>query len=235
MLHEQLAAYALDALDDDERVEFEHHLATCERCRADLPGLRDAATALAADVDAVAPPHELRTRVLDQARAERPNVVPLKTRRSVQPLVWVAGVAAAAAVALAVWGGLQHRSLDRERSARRAAERALAVLGDRQATLAALNGGDGTLAVSSDGRGVLTVSGLPAAPRGKTYEAWVIPSGAAPQRAGLFRGGQTTTVLLKRPVPRSGVVAVTVEPSGGSDAPTTKPFISASRACNAPA
>jgi anti-sigma-K factor RskA len=230
MLHEQLAAYALDALDDDERVEFEHHLAACERCRADLPGLRNAASALAEDVDPVAPPPELRQRVLDEARADRPNVVPLKTRRAAQPLVWVAGVAAAAAVALAVWGGLEHRSLDRERSARRAAERALAVLGDRQATLAALNGGDGTLAVASDGRGVLTVAGLPTAPSGKTYEAWVIPNGAAPKRAGLFRGGRTTTVVLGPRVPRGGVVAVTLEPSGGVDAPTTKPFISAARA-----
>ena len=34
-LHEFVAAYALDALDDDERTEFERHLGTCERCAAE--------------------------------------------------------------------------------------------------------------------------------------------------------------------------------------------------------
>ncbi len=42
-LHEQVAAYALDALDDDERRAYEAHLAGCEQCRAELAGLTDTA------------------------------------------------------------------------------------------------------------------------------------------------------------------------------------------------
>jgi anti-sigma-K factor RskA len=81
--------------------------------------------------------------------------------------------------------------------------------------------------VDANGRGTLTVSGLPAAPSGKTYEVWVIPAGGAPQRAGLFRGGQRSVVHLARPVPAGAVVAATVERAGGTNAPTTPPVLTA--------
>ena len=65
---------------------------------------------------------------------------------------------------------------------------------------------------------------LDAAPPGKTYEAWVIRGKQAPKPAGLFRGGGTTFLPIDGKVRKGSVVAVTVEPAGGSDAPTTKPF-----------
>lgn len=40
MTHEALGAYVLDALPEDERAEFELHLAGCETCRAELAGLQ---------------------------------------------------------------------------------------------------------------------------------------------------------------------------------------------------
>ena len=43
LVHDLVAAYALDALDDSERREFEEHLATCEQCSEELEGLRAAA------------------------------------------------------------------------------------------------------------------------------------------------------------------------------------------------
>ncbi len=229
MLHEQLAAYALDALDGDERATFERHLATCASCQADLRGLQASAASLAEQVEPVDPPPELRDRILAQARAERPNVVPLRPRRGARPLVWIASAAVVAAVALGIWGAFQSHSLMNERSARRADQRALAVLADPRSRLTALQGADGTLAVAPDGRAVLTVAHLPAAPKGKTYEAWVI-SGKTPRRAGLLSGGGTASLQLGIPVPRGGLVAVTVEPGGGVDAPTGKPILSAPRA-----
>ena len=75
--------------------------------------------------------------------------------------------------------------------------------------------------------GRLQISGLAAAPRGKTYEAWVIPAGHAPRPAGLFPGGASTTVRLHGLVPRNAVVAVTLERGGGVKAPTQTPIISA--------
>jgi anti-sigma-K factor RskA len=67
---------------------------------------------------------------------------------------------------------------------------------------------------------MLHISGLSAAPRGKTYEAWVIPKGRAPRPAGLFPGGASETVRLRGTVPRNAVVAVTRERAGGASTPT---------------
>ena len=81
LIHELVAAYALDALDDSERREFEEHLAGCEQCSEELGGLKDAAAALAYVPEGPAPPAALRDRVLEQINAERAlNVVPLRRR-----------------------------------------------------------------------------------------------------------------------------------------------------------
>jgi anti-sigma-K factor RskA len=75
---------------------------------------------------------------------------------------------------------------------------------------------------------VLVVRRLPAAPSGKTYEAWVIPPGGTAKPAGLFRGGDGTTIVrLGAPVPRGATVAATVERAGGVSASTETPILSA--------
>ena len=62
-MHELLGAYALDAVDVDERAAFEAHLATCSACAQELDELR-AMLADLAESTAVAPPPALRARVL---------------------------------------------------------------------------------------------------------------------------------------------------------------------------
>ena len=78
-------------------------------------------------------------------------------------------------------------------------------------------------------RGVLLIaSGLAPAPSGKTYEFWLIPKAGAPQPAGLFEAGTNGAALhfRKGPLPENpAAVAVSVEPPGGSAAPTTKPVL----------
>ncbi len=230
-LHELTAAYALDALDADEADAYEAHLAQCESCRTELATLGKTATALAWAVEAPAPPERLRSRILDAAAAERTNVVPLLPQRRpwlLRATAGVAAVAACAAVGLGVWAGLLSRSLNSERSARATDARAVEILADRASRRVPLKGGQGVVALAPDGEGVLVVRRLPEAPSGKTYEAWVIPHGGAPKPAGLFSGGDRTTVLrLDQRVPRGAVVAATVERSGGVDAPTQTPLFSA--------
>jgi anti-sigma-K factor RskA len=225
-VHELTAAYALDALEPDERDRYESHLAQCESCRAELAELGETAAALAYGVASPAPPPELRTRILDAAAAERSNVVSLPRRRN-----WLAGVAAAAACAalgFGIWGATLSSSLDSERSARAAEHRAMEIYMDPSAKHVGLRGRAGTVAVDQTGQGVLVVNRLPAAPDGKTYEAWVIPPGSKPIRAGLFEGGKGMTMVpLGTNVPTGSVVAATVEPRGGVDAPTAQPVFSA--------
>jgi anti-sigma factor RsiW len=192
-LHEQVAAYALDALDDDERRAYEAHLAGCEQCRAELAGLTDTAGALGLAADAVDPPQGLRGRILDAARDEGPsNVVSIGSARR-RRFAIAGGVAAAVAAAgLAI--GLY----------------------------AALSGGGPSehLSVSVDGAVArATVSGFDAAPAGKTYELWVI-EGKTPRPAGLFAGGEKRVITLSRPAPGGSTVAITLERAGGAATPT---------------
>src|SRR5437867_4195728 len=118
LIHELVAAYALDALDDSERREFEEHLAGCEQCSEELGGLKDAAAALAYVPEGPAPPAALRDRVLEQINAERAlNVVPLRRRVALPALAGFGVVAAAAAIVLAVWASGLSSSLDQKRTA----------------------------------------------------------------------------------------------------------------------
>ena len=205
-IHDLTAAYALDALEPDEARAYEEHLAGCERCREELAAFQGTASSLAYAVPPADPPPALRGRILEAARAERPNVVPLRRGWS-RPLAVVAAVAACAAVGLAVWNVSLHNRLDQ------------ALRG------VPLTGAKGSVVVSG-GNGALVVSDLAAAPAGKTYEAWVIANGTA-RPAGLFPGGGRTIVFrLTRPLPAGAVVAVTVEPAAGSAQPTQKPIIS---------
>src|SRR5919206_2869551 len=223
-IHELTPAYALDALDEQEEREYEEHLARCPHCRAELASLTETATSLAYGVESPLPPPGLRDRILEQARAERPNVVPLRRPAWRSWPAAVAAVAAAAAIGLGIWAASLSSSLDRERSARDQQERILSIVSDPAARHFTLSGDHGTLVVSRTGAAALLVSGLGHAPRGKTYEAWVIQN-RMPRRAGIFTNA--TAFRLTRPVPDHAVVAVTVERHGGVDAPTGKPITAA--------
>jgi anti-sigma factor RsiW len=218
-VHELTAAYALDALSPDEAEAYEAHLAECARCREELAALGEAATALAHGAVAPTPPPELRERILQAAAADRPNVVPLLRRRPAQALVGVAAATAAVAVGLGLWASSLHDSLQRERSAAQQLQAAVQVLGRPDARRVALSGRQGALYVTSSGEGALVLERLPRAPKGHTYEAWVVRKGT-PAPAGLFAGGgELTAVRLRRPVPAGAAVAVTIESAGGARVP----------------
>ncbi|MGH3001676.1 MAG: anti-sigma factor domain-containing protein [Gaiellaceae bacterium] len=213
-LHELSALYVLDVLHGDDRERFEAHLEHCEDCRGSLDELRGAAGALAFAEAGPEPPAALRGRILAAAAAERPNVVPLRARRSIAVSVAaaVAVAATAAAVAFGVWAATLHHSLSNERAATR-------VLANPLARHVPIPGRRGELVVAPSGRAVLTVD-LPKPPDGLTYEAWV--ADPAVRRAGTF-SGQTTTLSTR--VPRGARVMVTLEHSGGVDAPTQQPLL----------
>jgi anti-sigma factor RsiW len=212
-LHTLSAPYALDALTPDERAQFEEHLRTCVRCQAELAGLQDAASSLAFAVEGPAPPSALRAAILDAARAERPNVVPLRPRRAYTSVAVAFAVAAsAAAVGFGVWAASLHNSLSSSRDAVR-------VLGDPASRHLPVGGSRGDLVVAPSGEAVLAVH-LPKLPSGKTYEAWIADPSV--KRAGQFDGNAFT---LPRHVSRGSQVMVTVERSGGVDAPTSKPLL----------
>lgn len=146
---EQAAAYALDAIDDEQRRDFETHLVGCAICRTEVAELRAVVSSLAHAAPVETPPDELRARVLREARASREayadvvsrqpetptrasgaDVVPLRRHpRLAAAAPWIA-VAAAVVAALGI--GWQ---ASRERVARRVAERYQA---DAESRVAAL-------------------------------------------------------------------------------------------------
>src|SRR5207302_1749356 len=100
-----------------------------------------------------------------RARAEqRGKVISLPRRRWTLPAVAaVAAAAAVVAIGLGIWAGSLSRSLDREREAKAAYDRAAQLLA-ANATAQPLSGADGSLLVAADGRAAIVVCGLAGAP-----------------------------------------------------------------------
>jgi anti-sigma-K factor RskA len=222
---ELIAGYALHALSEEDERELEEHLRRSPEARERLTSVEEAAAALAFGVDAPPPPPALRERILELARAEeRPrNVVPLRRRWVTPALGAAAAVAAGVAIGLGVWGSNVSSSLSDERAAVARQDEVLALFAEPGASKFDVSGATGTLVVAPGGEAALVLSGLEPAPAGKTYEVWVI-EGETPAPAGLFAGGDESIVRLTRPVTPGATVAVTLEPAGGVDAPTTQPF-----------
>ena len=68
--HALSGAYAVDALDDFERVRFEAHLRACADCRIEVESFRETSAALA--FDPVTPPEGMRDKVLAGIESIRP-------------------------------------------------------------------------------------------------------------------------------------------------------------------
>ncbi|HUP98974.1 MAG TPA: anti-sigma factor [Aeromicrobium sp.] len=222
-LHSLSAAYALDALDDIERARFEKHLAACGECREEVAGLSEAASQLSHPL-ATLPPPDLRDRVL----ADAARVRPLAPRTAVTASRRIPRLVAAAAVVIGLAGGataviwqtgqqaqqVQVTLADRIRNA-----------DDAQTWTRSLPSGARATLVRSEsvGKAVIRTSGLRPAPAGKVYQLWLQePTGLV--SAGLFSAGDSEVVLRGDAAQALGA-GLTVEPSGGSPAPTTTPLV----------
>ena len=220
-LHDLTAAYALDALADEEARAYEAHLARCARCRDELAELSDTAATLAYGTEAPPPPPALRARILQQAAGERANVVTLRPRWVV-PVAAAAAIAACAAVGLGLWAASLSHRLDRRDAQLAQQEHVAQILaqpGSRTVSFAR-----GKLVVAPDGEAALVLANLAPAGNGRTYEAW-IATGGAPEPAGVFQGGQSIAIGLEGHVPDGATVLVTREPAGGRRSPSGEPFI----------
>jgi anti-sigma factor RsiW len=145
-----------------------------------------------------------------------------------------AAVAAAAVVAAALVGGwaINDRNdarHDAEVASDQAAELARVLTAPDVQTAASEVTGGGTATVvrsESQDTAILVASDLPRLPSDKVYEAWTIDGDQAPVPAGTFTtDGEHTTFTLAQAAVGAGAVALSVEPTGGSDQPTTTPIV----------
>lgn len=216
-IHALSGAYAVDALDGQEREAFERHLAGCEACRAEVDSLREAAASLADSV-ALSPPAHLRDAVLGEIAKVRPlpPVVPINARASKRQ-IWLSGsLIAAAAVALFVVVVQPHTSSPNLSAADKIVRAQDAVSVSQHLA----NGATVVWYRSADLNGAaVSIKNLPTAAIGKTYELWLQSSNGSMRPAGLIQGGSKLVSL--NGAARSAVGAgLTVEPAGGSTSPT---------------
>jgi len=238
-LHTLTGAYATDALDADERADFERHLESCASCQQEVVELRATASRLAIATSATAPAG-LRDRVLAEASSTRQlsplgEVASLDDHRAKQssPPWYRQPASAAAAVLLVVAAGLGGLAVDKYREADQARERAEQIAavaadpGRQELTAAVSTGGTGTVVAAGD-IAVFHGSDLPELPDGQTYQLWRV-TGQDSQSAGILgRGGDVTEVVTGMGPEDS--VALTVEPESGSDEPTSDPVFLATMA-----
>jgi anti-sigma-K factor RskA len=253
-VHALASEYAVGSLPASESSEFESHLATCPDCREEVAEMRDVAVQLSESVATDPPPSlrasvlaqiaqmpqntrapeptslpepqpqpQLRDDAADNVVAS--NVIPLQRRSRA---TWMTGlVAAAALVAAVALGGWAIHSRNDARDATAMTQQITQLLTAPDVKTASgtfATSGSGTVIVSSsEGRALLVAKDLPALPSGKVYEAWTLKKHTAP--AGTFATGGTQTVLsLPSSAVDASAVAVTVEPAGGSQQPTSEPI-----------
>jgi anti-sigma-K factor RskA len=229
--HSLTGAYALDALDADERRVFEEHLATCEACAEEVSGLVSTASRLGAAAG-VQPPESLRAGVMAKVRATR-QLPPSPPARGAggppqdvhRPRSRV--LMAVAAALLVVAGGLGVVAFSEQRRAARAEQAAgqlAAVLGAPDArTLTAVGsaGSSARVVFSGQQRRAVFVAHAMTAAEGRDLQLWVIAHGTF-RSAGLVEGGRP---ILAEGVDVTSVLGVTVEPDGGSRQPTSTPVL----------
>lgn len=236
-MHDLTALYVVDALTPDEIQEFETHLAECDACQKEVADMRDVTAHLARSVEAE-PPASLRTSVLagiaetnqePQSTTERgpdsTTVVALHRRRPSRLPYLVAAAGVLIALGFGGWG-LQSRQDAQQAQDRQAQIVQLLGASDvRTFTAPAADGGSATVVLSKiRDRALFVADGLPTLPADKVYELWTVTK--APVPAGTFTSGTAASlVTLPDAALSAGAVALTVEPQGGSDQPTTTPIL----------
>ena len=83
-IHALSGAYAVDAVDEQERADFEQHLAVCAECRAEVASFRATTEQLAVLIGAT-PPDRLREQILHDISQVRP-IPPEVSRETAQRL-----------------------------------------------------------------------------------------------------------------------------------------------------
>jgi anti-sigma-K factor RskA len=228
-IHALSGAYAIDALDDIERAQFERHLAECRECRAEVDSLREAA-GLLAETSATEPPAALRERLLAEVATVRPlppvtPPTPLRgsgRRRWLTPLVAAAAVVAALGAGGVVWHPWS--DVTSQAPTLSAADR-VRKAPDAVTVTRKVDGGEATIVASKSlNQFVVSTEHLPPLPAGKVYEMWLqdADQGMVPVTGGLMTAADTT-VVLKGDVANAVGAGITVEPAGGSKVPTSDP------------
>lgn len=240
--------------DDTELSRFERHLDDCTACREEVRELRETVAVLAGSAVQPPPPSLRSRVLEEIARTEQlpasagpparpaapsPATTPVDgpvrhrgdRRRSVpRPRRGHRWALAASVVALAggIMAGIGGIQLYRAEQAREETQRILAIASDPAAQLvtAPLTGGGSASVVIAGARAAVVTSDVPALADDRIYQLWLVRRNQIVS-AGIGPGGGDAAGRWSRIIDgvRAGdMVAISVEPTGGSEQPTTTPL-----------
>lgn len=232
---EDVAAYMLGALGSGEAAALERHAAGCERCQAEIRWLTPALDALPESIERLAPPRELRERVMAEVHADGRAAAGVRgDDRAARPGIFgrasawlrnlgsgpmglrpVAGVAVAVLVVAAVAGYAIGGGIG---SGSDSGETSTVVTSEPSGVTAKM--------ISEGDSGTLHLANVHQLPDDRVLEAWVQRDGEVEPVRALFvpdREGQASTELPD--MNGVEVVMVTAELKGGSRSPTSAPIV----------
>ena len=222
---EEVAAFALGALDAEQTDDFREHLQGCSRCQEELRRLTPAVRALPETVEQQAPPPGLKAKLMEEVRAdlaaEAERRERFASRRGFRE--WLVGLdvagltwkplAGMAAVILIVAAGIGYLVGSGGGS-------------NVHTTEVQQRNGIVAMVVDEDGRGELRLTGVDQPKQGKVLEAWVARGEAVEPVKATFtpdQAGNASTQI--EDLHGVDAVLVTEEPQGGTKVPTMEPFV----------
>lgn len=215
--------YALGALPDHEKSQYEAHMASCPACRAEAEDLGVAARMLPVSPPAMKPPPALKARIMAEVEREaallasagepqrEAQVVKEKRRWSFRLPMPALALACSALIAgllggAVLFGGSAARTVDFEGQ-----------------------GGVAELELTDAGA-TIVASDMKPPPAGKTYMVWLKRPGQAPEpTSALFTPRRDGSATASVTGDLDGVEAVLInqEPLGGSTTPTSPVLMTA--------
>jgi anti-sigma-K factor RskA len=222
-INELLAAYAVDALDGNEARDVRDHLSTCRKHDAALADFESVVSSLPVSVEEREPAPELRARLLgafdDEVAGQRApardrepaRVVPFARRPA---FAWLAAAALfLAVVGLTTWNVVLQTNDNGS---------------DEGWTVSAQLAGSGVSGhfwyLDRQQLAVVKMDEMPPLESGRVYQAWGIYDG---QPVSLGVMPHETTVAMKADLGGASTFAITEEPTGGSEQPTSDPIATA--------
>lgn len=229
---EQLAAYVLGALDPEERLQVEAHLSGCPKCQAALAAYEGVAQGLLHAADPKRPPRSIRSNLAKQLGKTRARP---SWRRSLQR-VPAAGLGLAVGLIILLTANLgllvqSQRLIEQGQKAlaqQQAGQTAVALASypSSQVALIEEDGVRGTFVYDpSLPVAVMYVWGLPRLSDDQVYQAWLVDAQGERLNGGLITFGADQGfgwLMIEAPKMMEDYIAlgVTLEPAGGSPAPT---------------
>lgn len=239
---DDLALYALNVLEGEDRAALEMHLTTCHDCRRELEQLRGDTALLALSTTGPKPPARSRKRLLEAIAKE-----PARTQGTGGPArLWLWGwlgwgLAAASLIAAAMLWNLnsalrqtlaavttQNSQTARDLEDLRRIVTPIFSPQTQRITLVSVKTPPQpqgkAFYLRNRGSLVFIANNLPPLPPQKAYELWLIPTQGAPIPAGVFKpDAHGSATVVNPPLPantEAKAFAITVESESGASAPT---------------